>query len=95
MNGVAGDFNEAFAGSSELYLPHHPQGDILYAVKIARDCSGEQYCIQAPYDKEKPCYTATLDNDVYVVFRSYLEPETMTGPNPVELILDRAIVFRK
>ena len=95
VNGVAGDFNEAFAGSSELYLPHHPQGDMLYVVKIARDCSGEQYCIQVPYDEEKPCYTANLDNDVYVVFRSYLEPETMAGPIPVELILDRVIVFSK
>ena len=95
VNGVAGDFTEAFAGSSQQYLPGHLQGDMLYAVKIARDCSGEQYCIEVPYDDERPCYTATLDGNVYVVFRSYLDPETMTGPNPVELILDRVIVFSR
>jgi hypothetical protein len=94
-NGVAGLMDDKTKGSATEFLSGSENAGYFYVVKIARDCGNESYCIEVPADDEQPCYTAPLDKDVFVVFRAYLEPETMTGPNPVEMIYDQVILFEK
>ena len=83
----------AFAGSAWEYLHDQtaPQSDQLYALKIARNCNGERYCLQVPTGG---CGEgAELDEGLFIGFRAYLEPTTKTGPAYTELHFDKVIHF--
>ena len=83
----------AFAGSAWEYLHDQtaPQSDQLYALKIARNCNGEHYCLQVPTGG---CGEgAELDEGLFIGFRAYLEPTTKTGPAYTELLFDKVIHF--
>ena len=76
-------------GSAEDYLPNYPDVNKLYAYKIARDCGGEENCLEIPYG----CPGMAADEKAYIIWRNYLEAATKTGADPGEVILDRAIKF--
>lgn len=83
----------AFAGSADVYLPNEAPGisDKLYAVKVARHCNGEPYCLEVPI---AGCGEGTaLDDEMFVAFRAYIDPKTNTGPSYTELLFDRVIHF--
>ncbi len=92
------------AGSAADYLQNNPDADKLYAYKFARHCDeGDQFCFAVPYGccaaHEQPCVgepgcagmKATEEGTI--VWRAYLDPTSKTGPDPAEVILDKAIKF--
>lgn len=83
----------AFAGSAQAYLSQvkGAKSDQLYALKIARHCQGEPYCLEVPTGA---CGVgAGLDDELFLGFRAYLEPKTKTGPAYNELLFDKVIHF--
>ena len=83
----------SFAGSASSYLPYGPPGEVdkLYAIKVARHCDGEPYCMEVPI---AGCGEGTqIDDQMFVAFRAYVEPGTKTGPSYTELLFDRVIHF--
>jgi hypothetical protein len=101
-----------FAGSARHYLPNNPAADMLYAIKVARNCNGEDHCLEVRKDfvdidgNPYPCVLEDLippieepheldldEEEMFFVFRSYMEPSTLVGPDDNELLYDRAIYF--
>jgi hypothetical protein len=100
--GVSTVLNRDFAGTARKYLPDDPEADMLYAIKYARDCDGEAFpsCVEVKvdfkdiYDQSYSCPPLDLDEDeLFFLFRSYMEPATKVGPDDNELVYDRAIHF--
>ncbi|HAA31762.1 MAG TPA: hypothetical protein DCE56_33780 [Cyanobacteria bacterium UBA8553] len=57
------------------------QDSKLYAVKIARSCNNELYCVAIPYLGGTPEKTG-----FYITGRIYLDKVTGSGPNPANLV---------
>ncbi|MBX2798262.1 MAG: hypothetical protein KTR31_11350 [Myxococcales bacterium] len=83
--------SQQMVGSASVYLPDEPLADDLYAWRIARDCTGDPYCMELP--DECPGL-ASLEHGA-IAYRAYTEPQTTTGPLASELLVDRAIVFTR
>jgi hypothetical protein len=103
MFGLETRYSPDFGDSARQYLPDDPNADMLYAWKIARHCAeGDPYCMEVtqpvfedmygePYDCEPEL---DLNNEeMWLAFRTYLEPATKTGPDDNELLYDQAIYF--
>lgn len=101
--GVGTTLSDEFAGSARRFLgPDDPDADMLYAFKVARDCQGEAYCME-PTEPENftdewgipySCPDLDLDEDeMFFIFRSYMEPATKVAPDDNELLYDQAIYF--
>ncbi len=74
-----------------------PLTDKFYVWKVARNCNGEQACLEAKLDADHATVCASkiaADAPVRVGFRQYAEPATRIGPADAELLYDRVIVFR-
>lgn len=80
---------QGMKGSTITYLPSHPEADIFYAWKVARNCQGEEYCLEIP---ESRCERLTFEK-LYAAFRLYVEPKTLVGPTASEILYDRVILF--
>ena len=93
LNGVASAWNGQYGGTAEEYLPDNPDAKYLYVCKIARNSNGDTHTTTVPYNQG--IYGIDLDQPMFVGFRSYLEPETKTGPIATEITFDRAIKFSK
>jgi hypothetical protein len=99
--GVATMLSRSFGDSARHYLPGDPDADMLYAIKVARDCKGEDHCLEVKYtfediDGKQFTCTPPLDLDtaeMFFLFRSYMEPGTKVSPDDNELLYDRAIFF--
>jgi len=101
--GVGTILSNEFNGSARQYLgPDDPDADKLYAFKVARNCDGEAYCMEptgpenftdewgVPYS----CPDLVMDEDeMFFIFRSYMEPATNVSPDDNELLYDQAIYF--
>jgi len=90
-NGVGMITDLEFNGTADEYLPDNPNAKYLYVYKIARNCSGDPYCYEVPYNAKG--YGIELDQPIMIGFRSYLEKATKTGPSYSEILYDRAIKF--
>ena len=102
-----------FGDSASHFLPGDPDADKLYVLKVARNCHGEDHCLQVNQpdfkDINDQTYTCELDDldtpeddpspldfnkeEMFFIFRSYMEPATKVGPDDNELLYDRAIYF--
>ncbi len=100
--GVGTLLSRDFAGSAQQYLPGDPDADLLYAIKVTRNCNGEPYCLEVKQpdfkDSNGNPYTCTpplvLDEQpMFFIFRSYMEPSTKVAPDDNELLYDQAIYF--
>lgn len=91
-NGVASSFDGQYAGTAEEFLPGNPDAENLYVWKIARSQIDDKTAV-VPFDKG--VYGVDLDKVMFLGYRSYLEPKTKTGPIASEVIMDRAIKFKK
>ncbi len=86
----AGGEGDLLVGTAADYLPaYHPDLDMLYAVKFARHCGGEANCYEVPdtWPGVQP------DEVVTLAWRAYLNPVSLTAPDPAEVIFDRVIKF--
>jgi hypothetical protein len=93
------------AGTAADYLPaDYPEVGKLYAYKFARQCNGEEHCYEVPYGccnyqgteycAGEPCSAGMgAIEEAMLVWRSYLDPVSKTGPDPAEVLYDRAIKF--
>jgi hypothetical protein len=90
-NGVGMITDLDFNGTAKEYLPDNPNAKYLYVYKLARNCSGDPYCYEVPYNAKG--YGIDLDQPVFIGWRSYLEKATKTGPSYSEIVYDRAIKF--
>jgi len=95
-------YSRDFEGSARQYLPDDPDADKLYVVTVARNCSGGSLCMQVKQpsliDINGNPYTCTPPLDVnqqqmFFLWRSYMEPATKVSPDDNELLYDRAIYF--
>ena len=91
--GVATAQSPQFYGTATRYLPDDPASGRLYVWKVARHCNGEPNCVEAR--PNGPCAAVSPDAKVRIVFRAYAEPATKAGPDHVELLYDRVIVFTR
>jgi hypothetical protein len=90
-NGVGAIEDPVFNGTAEDYLPDNPNAKYLYVYKIARNCSGDAHCFAVPTGPG--AYGIGPDQPLMVIWRSYLEKATKTGPSSTEIVYDRAIKF--
>ena len=115
--GIGTALSPYFGDSARHYLPNDPEADLLYALKVARNCGGEDHCMQINQPEFKDLFgrsyetnpTCSLDDletpqvdprpfnlneqKMFFIFRSYMEPTTLVGPDDNELLYDRAIYF--
>lgn len=89
---VAGDHSRRYAGSAGDYLPDHPQSDLLYAWKIARDCRGNPHCLEVSMENCPKIDLSQLPN-LLLLWRLYQEAATGLGPTSGEILYDQAILF--
>ena len=105
-----------FGDSASHYLPDDPDADMLYAIKVARNCNGEDHCLEVtqpdwtdkygnPYPDNPQCILGDFltgenphpwninEQEMFFIFRSYMEPATKVSPDDNELLYDRAIYF--
>jgi hypothetical protein len=80
-----------FNGTAEEYLPDNPNAKYLYVYKIARNSNGDSHCFVVPTGPG--AYGIRLNQPFFIVWRSYLEKATETGPSYSEIVYDRAIKF--
>ena len=103
--GMAGKNSRELSGSADRYDlgKYQAMSKYLYAFKVARNCGGlpATECLEV---KQIPvgnclfgdcCPRGSLDDDLFLGFRAYVEPETGVGPNWFEILWDRAIHFKK
>jgi hypothetical protein len=92
-NGVAAAWSAMYAGTAEEYLPDDPNAQYLYVWKFERRANGDPDVTEVPWNQG--IYGVDLSQPMFLGFRSYLEPQTETGPIATELYYDRAIKFSK
>ena len=103
--GLAGKNSREISESADHYNlgKYQIMSKYLYAFKVARNCGGlpATECLEV---KQIPvgdcplgncCPRGSLDDDLFLGFRAYVEPETGVGPNWFEILWDRAIHFKK
>jgi hypothetical protein len=103
--GLAGKNSREISGTADHYDlgKYQALSKHLYAFKVARNCGGlpATECLEV---KQIPvgdcllgeyCPLGSLDDDLFLGFRAYVEPETGVGPNWFEILWDRAIHFKK
>jgi hypothetical protein len=91
LNGIGAVPNDKLVGTADDYIPQNPQKDYLYVWKVARASSEGENCLVVKYGVK--AYGIDLDQEAFVAFRAYLEPETNVGPMWNELVFDRVIKF--
>ena len=90
-NGVGSITDADFSGTAEGYLPDNPNAKYLYVYKIARNSGSDPHCFELPSGIGS--YGIEPDQPLFIIWRSYLENATSTGPSYNELVYDRAIKF--
>jgi hypothetical protein len=103
--GLAGKNSREIGGSAARYDlgKYQAMSKYLYAFKVARNCGGlpATECLEVnriPVDNcplGDGCVRGSLDDDLFLGFRAYVEPETGVGPYWFEILWDRAIHFKK
>lgn len=91
INGVISVDSTKFEGGASRYIPDDPNAPMLYAYLITRTDSTEPFTVvvpQGPYLEGIP-----LDEEMWIGWRAYMEPETNVGPTYPELVYDKVIVF--
>ncbi|MCP8968111.1 hypothetical protein [Ectobacillus ponti] len=99
FNGVAVANITGFQNSAAAFFPEGYENEKLYYVcKMARKAAGEGIEILVPYSMGNPngkAYGVDNNQDASIIFRLYVDPRTLTGPAPFDVIWDRAILFTK
>ncbi len=87
--GVAAFTSDEMPGSAAVYLPDHPDRDALFAVRVARSCADQRFCLELPTTFPG----VPLDQNVLFIFRAYLEPGRTVSPSVDEISTERVLKF--
>lgn len=87
--GIAAFTSREMVGSAQVYLPDHPDAGQLFAVKVARDCEGQSYCLEIATGFPG----VALDEDIMFLGRSYIQPGTSVSPGTDEVLTERVLRF--
>ncbi|NCG22155.1 MAG: hypothetical protein GWP91_24325 [Rhodobacterales bacterium] len=82
--------SQMMPGSARFYLPDHPDADLLYAWRFARNCIGQTYCTEVPYT----CPGVDIDERASIHYRAYLDPFSFTHPLASELLVGGALKYQ-
>lgn len=92
-NGLGGVNSLEFGGTAQAFLADSILADSFYVWKFARtQIDSQTYVI--PPDSSNDYMGINYGATAVMIFRSYVEPATLVGPDATELILDQAILFR-
>ena len=75
-------------GTADRYLPDHPLRDQLFATEIRRDCTGRQGCMVLP----ETFPGVGLEEDLFFIFRAYINPGLSVSPAHSELLTERVFL---
>jgi hypothetical protein len=91
LNGVVSVDSTKYGDSASRYVPDDPNAPVLYAYTISRVNSTEPYTLVVP---QGPLLEGIpLEDEMWIGWRAYMEPETNAGPASHEIINDKVIVF--
>lgn len=91
LNGVVSVDSTKYGDSAARYISDDPNAPMLYAYTISRINSTEPYTMVVP---EGPLLEGIpLEDEMWIGWRAYMEPETRVGPSSNEIINDKVIVF--
>jgi hypothetical protein len=99
--GVTAMDNTKMAGSARPYFGFAGDADasdpidMLYAIRVSRSCGpSEPYCLSVPTDP--PTFPGIpLTAALTLVERAYVNPQTLVGPDPTELLPPTVLHFHK
>ncbi len=69
-----------FGDSARHYLPNDPEADMLYAVKVARNCNGEEHCLQVDPPDFLDIYGNPYQVNPTCALGDFLSPVTNVHP---------------
>lgn len=92
QRGIRSFDSSMMPGTATVYFPNHPRAEDYYAWTVARSCEGlPEPCFEVP----TTCPGVPYDEPFKITLRAYLEPSSGAAPMASQLVLDRAIHFRK
>ena len=77
-----------FGDSASHYLPDDPEADMLYAIKVTRNCNGEDHCLEVRQPDFKDIY-----GEAYKVNPDCSLGDFLTGDNPHPWNVDEHEMF--
>jgi hypothetical protein len=84
--------------ATEFFLEGYENEKFYYVCKMSRKVSEEGIEIIVPYSTGNPngkAYGVDNNKDASIIFRVYVDKETLVGPALFDVIWDRAILFTK
>jgi hypothetical protein len=79
--------DEQMVGTADRFVPDHPDRDKLFAIDVRRDCTGSPHCLEL--GTEFP--GIALEENLFFMFRAYVQPGSTVSPAPDSLLGERAI----
>lgn len=77
------------AGSAAPFLPDLPNHADYFVLTVARDCGGEPFCMEVPYEDAPDAPGLPKFGAVEISVRLYLDKITGTAPNPQNFLPGR------
>lgn len=69
--------------------------DDFFVISVARDCNGEPYCLEIPYESQPGAPGLGRSELVKLTTRIYLDPIMGTAPNPANFVPARLFWLQK
>ncbi len=95
LNGFGGMSNFDMVGSARSYMADTVKADRFYTYLLARhEIPGNPFVFVVPADTNKVLQGINLNDSAFIGFRLYVNSITGVGPDPMEVVLDRALILR-
>jgi hypothetical protein len=85
--GVLAVSDDQMFGSANRYVPDEPDRDALWAIEVRRSCDDRPFCVELP--SRVP--GVPLDENLFFIFRAYLQPGSTVSPGHGEILTERVI----
>jgi hypothetical protein len=92
-SGVYAMLDFQMTGSAGNYLDAGGDEDTMYAVAIARDCTGIPTCLKVPTPDEDPDGGIPLVDNIVLAVRAYVNQDTAVGSAYEDLVMPRVLIF--
>lgn len=95
LQGIATLADVDTQGSAAAFLPDLENHDDFFVISVARDCNGEPYCLEIPYESQPGAPGLGRSELVKLTTRIYLDPIMGTAPNPANFVPARLFWLQK